>query len=358
MTNRFGDGLTNLLKVVHAVGDELAGNLADGLFAFVGQVFNGRFAVHAGEHQHCQRPNGVPFPFGAIGQRRLRPVNPPQPFRFPKVSGRFQVDGFEEQMIGAESDVKGGVAEMRHLAIQNPNAPVGQKEQVFGAVIAVHQAAPNGKERLNGGFNAGAQIGMALGDGHKVGVNAQLHEVAQVAKSFLHFGMGEGGAMERRQDGGNFLRHNRVDDARQQILLPSFAFVGGAFHDAGEMFSVFPQHFRRHFVADELPQRLQASDFSEDAGAVGEPFVLHPQLTQRLLDDDGALFRLDFDDQVGDATAQHAALGHFVVRHQSPLPNQLRNGLQVGIHVAIPLVGTHGRLSLTFVGGRHRRRQV
>jgi hypothetical protein len=95
-----------------------------------------------------------------------------------------------------------------------------------------------------------------------------------------------------------------------------------------------------------LPQCPQASDFTEDAGAVGKPLVLHPQLTQRLLDDDSALFRLDFDDQVGDATAQHAALGRFVVRHQSPSPNQLRNGLQVGIHVAIPL------------GRKRRRRQV
>jgi hypothetical protein len=67
MTDRFGDGLPNLLKVVHAIGDELAGNLADDLLAFVGQVFNGRFAVHAGEHQHRQCPNGIPFPFGAIG---------------------------------------------------------------------------------------------------------------------------------------------------------------------------------------------------------------------------------------------------------------------------------------------------
>ena len=93
------------------------------------------------------------------------------------------MDGFQREVIQHECQIENRIAEVDDLEVQQERGwpPVGSRDDyVLWAVVAVYEAEATAQHRPGLSFDVAGQVGMRLGGGPMIGVNAQLDEATLI----------------------------------------------------------------------------------------------------------------------------------------------------------------------------------
>ena len=155
-----------------------------------GEVFDGGFAVNAGEQEHGEEAGDAGLEGDGIdGVAGEIDVALPEgrAHWLEAERTRCVVEAFEEEVGEQEGEVEGGVAIPGYFAIEQDHAG-GRDHEVFGAEVAVDEADARGGEARGLGVKEGLQVSVAFAGGDEVGVDAELDEVGGGVKGA--FGQG------------------------------------------------------------------------------------------------------------------------------------------------------------------------
>ena len=161
-------------RLANGRADNLANEI---LLRLLREIFRRRFPVHAGQHQHRQQPHGA----GLEGVVRLGAarvgVGPPAGRDQPAPVERrgMMMERLEEKVVHEKREVERGVAEARHLAVEDDEAVIRDQE-VLWAVIAVHQAIARGRKPVGFAPQLWSKIGMPLRRTPEIRIKPELAE--------------------------------------------------------------------------------------------------------------------------------------------------------------------------------------
>ena len=192
-----------------------------------GQVLDRRLSVDPGQQQAGQQPRRPRLQ--ALARLPVRPVQvgARQPVETGEEAGRRRrrPQALQQQVVQAEGDVERGVAVPGALGVEKHRA-AGPDEDVLGAHVAVHQGEPRLRRRRGEAGEARAQVGVPLGGGEQVGLEADGVEDAGGVEAVAQVPAAGGCAVNRREPGAHLARRRFVRVAPAELRLPQRV-VGG-----------------------------------------------------------------------------------------------------------------------------------
>lgn len=145
---------------------------------------------------------------------------------------------------------------------------------------------------------------MAQRRGAVVRIDAQLIEDGLIAEHGLEFGRFPGAGDHRAEDPCDAFGGFFAQDSIEQQALPGPRGGGGRSHDEGVIRAVFGKNRGYGPLGEQYGQHPQGGGFAENAAALGEPVLLHPEFTKRLLHDHALAPRFGEQHGIGDAAAE------------------------------------------------------
>ena len=180
-----------VVQIGWIVLDGFAGELAGEDSLVFAEIFDGGFAVNAGQQEHGEQAGDAGFEGDGIdGVAGELNVTLPEgrAHLLEAELARRMVKALEQEVVEQEGEVKGRVAVPGYFAIEQDHTR-GRDHEVLGAEVAVDEAEARGGKAGGLGVEEGLQVGVALAGGDEVGVDAELDEVGGGGKEALGLGV-------------------------------------------------------------------------------------------------------------------------------------------------------------------------
>ena len=205
-----------------------------------------------------------------------------------------------------EADVKGGLAEVDDLVIQQHEL-VLVHEDVFGAVITVNESAAGGAGLVDKVVEKVLRARLMLGGVEVVGLNAERFEEGAILE-FLGEAVAllEGVAMDLGEDPGELADVMGLEITCEQHRLPILVGVADGLHGEEMVMRIFEHQRGDGAGGGKVGEKAKAHCFALHPSRIGEPVDLDAEFRQRLLEDPAfAGSAADPDGAVGDAAGEN-----------------------------------------------------
>ena len=221
-------------------------------------------------------------------------------------------DAFQQKVVQAKSKIESRIAIARGLGIEE-NRPIGARENILGADIAMHQRDARTLKILRHSLDALGAIGVRRSGVEKIRLDAQRHEhfvMGKIRGNILPVGAGPVNAGNRAP---NRACEIGIDMAVEQLGFPARVLRGLEIVHGEKMGCLVLGKDARNAARLDAARETEPVDLAVYALHRCQPFRGHPQARQGLLDANPARSKVNAENIARHPASQRYDGGRFVV---------------------------------------------